>query len=134
MDALDMQAPAARGVLVLPVIEESLQVAKRTVDTECFRITKRVDSRDAVVDETLRRDQVNVERRPIGRLLEADLEPPPRQEGDTLVISVVEEVLVTEKRLMLKEEVRITRTRSIQHRPQTVSLRSEEVTVERLEP
>jgi hypothetical protein len=39
-------------------------------------------------------------------------EPPvQRQEGDTLILPVVEEVLVVEKRLMLREEIRITRRR-----------------------
>ena len=32
-----------------------------------------------------------------------------RHEGDTMIIPVVEEVLVTEKRLVLREEVRVTR-------------------------
>jgi hypothetical protein len=51
-----------------------------------------------------------------------------------LIVSVVEEVLVTEKRLMLKEELRITRTESVFHDPQKFSLRSEDIAIERLEP
>jgi hypothetical protein len=35
-----------------------------------------------------------------------------RQEGDTTIVPVVEEVLVVERRLMLKEEIRIKRVRT----------------------
>jgi hypothetical protein len=46
----------------------------------------------------------------------------------------VEEVLVTEKRLVLKEELRLTLERTEERKPQTVILRGEEATVERLDP
>jgi stress response protein YsnF len=45
---------------------------------------------------------------------------------------VLEEVLVVEKRLLLKEEVRITKRRIETHMPQRVILRREEVAVERI--
>ena len=57
-----------------------------------------------------------------------------RQEGDTLIVPVLEEVLVVEKRLLLKEEVRITRTRTEVHSPQAVTLRSEEAVIEEIAP
>jgi stress response protein YsnF len=50
-----------------------------------------------------------------------------------MIIPVLEEVLVVEKRLMLREEVRITRRRSEVHETQEVMLRSESVSVERLQ-
>jgi stress response protein YsnF len=52
-------------------------------------------------------------------------------EEDTLIIPVLEEVLVVEKRLLLKEEVRITTRRVETHAPKRVVLRREEATVER---
>ncbi|RZI54312.1 MAG: DUF2382 domain-containing protein, partial [Pseudomonas sp.] len=78
-------------------------------------------------------------RRAIGQLLTSMDIPAPRQEGDTLIISVVEEVLVAEKRLFLKEELHITQTdavtrNAVTRNPVTYSLRSEDVTIERLEP
>ena len=60
--------------------------------------------------------------------------PQPRYEGNTLVIPVVEEVLVTEKRLMLVEEVHITGVHGTHHQPQRVSLRKDAVSIERLAP
>ena len=119
---------------VVPVIEESLVVDKRVVDQGGYRIVKSVDVREEVVDEPLVAHTVDVERRIIGRLLPSMEVPASRQEGDTWIVSVVEEVLVTEKRLMLKEELHIRRTESVTRHPQTFSLRSESVTIERLEP
>lgn len=119
---------------LLPLVEESLSVQKRRVDEGGWRISKQVTSRQETVDEPLQSEQVTVERREIGEIL-ASLEPPaPRQEGDTWILPVVEEVLVTEKRLLLKEEIRITRIHATRRQPQQITLRSEEVSIERLEP
>ena len=54
-----------------------------------------------------------------------------REEGDTTIIPVIEEVLVVEKRLFLKEEIRIRRTQTTQLHEETVTLRREEVVIER---
>jgi stress response protein YsnF len=54
-----------------------------------------------------------------------------RQEGDTLIVPLVEDVLVLEKRLVLREEVRVTKKRRQVRSPQQVILRREEVIVER---
>lgn len=120
--------------LVLPLIEESLVIDKRVVDEGGYRIIKRVEVREEVVDEPLTAHTVHVERRVIGRLLASMEAPAARQEGDTLIVSVVEEVLVTEKRLMLKEELHITRSQAVTHHSETFLLRSENVDIERLEP
>jgi stress response protein YsnF len=77
----------------------------------------------------LRTDRTEVTRVPVGRWVESPV--PVRQEGDTTIVPVLEEVLVVEKRLMLKEEVRITRYREQRLEQQRITLRSEEVTVER---
>jgi uncharacterized protein (TIGR02271 family) len=71
-----------------------------------------------------------VERVSIDRVV--DQAPPPRQEGDTLVLPVLEEVVVVERRLVLKEEVRITRRATESRNPQTVTLRSEDVRIDRI--
>jgi hypothetical protein len=47
---------------------------------------------------------------------------------------VLEEVLVVEKRLMLKEELHITQHQDELRQPQHIVLRSEDITVERIVP
>ena len=55
------------------------------------------------------RDDCEVRRVPIGRIIDKPAEQ--RQEGDTLIVPMMEEVLVLEKRLILREELHITRRR-----------------------
>lgn len=118
----------------IPLMEESVHVDKRTVSHGGYRITKHVSARQETLDELLRDQQVVIERRPVGLLLEGIDFPQQRYEGDVLIIPVVEEILVTEKRLFLVEEVRVTRTESTHRTPQQVTLRKEEISIERLEP
>jgi uncharacterized protein (TIGR02271 family) len=121
----------ARG-LVIPVVEEQLEVGKQLVETGKVRISKFVEAREVVVDEPLRREKVNVEHVPINQVVSGDV-PQVREEGDVTVIPILEERVVTRKELVLVEEVRIRRERSEYHDPQTVTLRKEVVNVERLE-
>jgi len=58
--------------------------------------------------------------------------PAVRDEGDTIVIPIVEEVLVIERRLLLKEEVRVRRVRSTERHQETVTLRHHEAVVTHL--
>lgn len=119
--------------LTIPVVHEQLKVSREVFDTgRGIRIHKTVAQHEETVDPPLLQDELTVERVPIGRLVNG-ARPMQRTEGQTLIIPVLEEVLVTEKRLRLKEEVRITRRPKQVHAPQTVRLQSEEVSVERFD-
>jgi uncharacterized protein (TIGR02271 family) len=117
--------------LVVPVIEEALDVQTRTVETGRVRITKVVHEREELVDAPLLREEVVVERVPVNRMVEGPI--PVRYEGDTMIISLLEEVLVVETRLRLTEELRITTRRTETHQPVPVTLRREDVTIERID-
>jgi uncharacterized protein (TIGR02271 family) len=118
-------------VVVVPVIEEELQVGTREVESGVVRVRKTVSEENVVVDEPLRRETVEVERVPINQVISTPAVV--REEGDTTIIPVMEEVIVVEKRLMLREEIRITRRQTETHEPQTYIVRREEVTVERVD-
>lgn len=120
--------------MTFPVMEEELQVSKRTVDTgRGVRIHKTVSEREQVLDQPLLREQLVVEHVPVGRVVPESDPPQMRYEGNTLVVPVLEEVLVVQKQLLLKEEVHITRRQHHEPAPRTVSLRAEQVTVERFD-
>lgn len=120
-------APAEPEKLTIPVIEEALQVHRR-MEKRGVRITKRVREREELIDEPALREEVKIERVPVNRVVNEPV--PVRHEGDTLVIPLLEEVVVVEKRLVLREELRITRHRSERRDQQRVTLRREEVSVE----
>ena len=117
---------------VIPLMAETLNVTKSEVVTGGVRLTKRVTEHEETVDEPLLRTDVHVERVPINQIVSEA--PQSRYEGDVYVVPVVEEVLVIEKRLMLKEEVRIRRTQTETHQPQQVTVRAEEVVMEDVTP
>ncbi|MDQ1591439.1 MAG: hypothetical protein QOG71_2066 [Pyrinomonadaceae bacterium] len=116
--------------IVMPVIAETLDVQKRKVQTGGVRVRKVVHEREEVVDEPLMREEVQVKRVPINRVVDAPV--PVRHVGNTMIISLLEEVVVVEKRLMLKEELHITKGEIETYKPQRVTLRSEEAVVERV--
>ena len=84
------------------------------------------------MDELLAHETVEIDRTPIGRQIDAM--PAVRDEGDTIVIPIVEEVLVIERRLLLKEEVqvRVWRVRSTERHQESVILRHHEAVVTHL--
>ena len=127
-----LSAVQDEGVLRFPVVEETLQVTKKVVDKGGYQLTKIVENREQLVDELLRTEQVTIERRKIDTAISADAVPQTRQEGDTLIVPVIEEVLVTVKQLMLVEEVRVTRLTGFRQDPQTFKLRKERINVDRL--
>ena len=87
--------------------------------------------REQLIDEELTHERYEVERVPIGRVVEAA--PPVREENGATVLSVVEEIVVVERRLMLKEEVHIRRVRTTERHRETVVLREQEAVVTRTE-
>jgi stress response protein YsnF len=76
-------------------------------------------------------EQVEVERVAVDRAVDSPV--PVRHVGDTIIVPVLQEVLVVEKQLRLVEELHIRKKRSERRQPQTVTLRKEEATVERLD-
>lgn len=117
---------------VIPVIAEELIVGKRTVEKSRTRVTKRVRKERSVVDEALVRKNYEVTRVPVNRVVEAA--EAPRTEGETLILPVYEERVFVEKRLVLVEELHVTRKVDEIHEPREFELLKEEVTVERTGP
>jgi uncharacterized protein (TIGR02271 family) len=117
------------GAIVVPVIEEQASVTKEAVETGKVRVTKTVREEEQTIYESLLREDVNIDRVPINEMVEESSGI--RQEGDTTIVPLYEEVLVVEKRLMLKEELRITKHRNEQETEETVTLRHEQVHTDR---
>ena len=113
----------------IPVIEEQLQVGKRTVVTGTVRLEKHIGIYEEALDIPLAVRSFDVERRVLNEPVDAP--PPVRQEGDTTIYPLVEEQLILTKQLILREELRITRRDTERQDTRTVSLRRESVEVTR---
>jgi uncharacterized protein (TIGR02271 family) len=117
---------------VLQLFAEEVAVTRETAETGRLRIAKVTRTRDQLIDELLARETVEVERVPIGRDVTAV--PAVRSDGDTMIIPIVEERLVVERHLVLKEELHVRRVRTTERFRETVPLRYQEAEVTRLPP
>jgi uncharacterized protein (TIGR02271 family) len=115
--------------VVIPVVEEHLTVHTEVRESGIVEIQKRTHERTETVDVPLHSEEVAIERVPVNRFVTEPVEV--RHEGETMIIPLLEEVLVVEKRLLLREEVHVTRKKSVVNNPQEVQLRSEEVEIVR---
>jgi uncharacterized protein (TIGR02271 family) len=115
---------------VIPVVEEQLEVERRRVPRGKVLIHKKVDADQITVDEPVLHEWYDIERVPVNRLIDEPVEP--YYEGDTFILPVLEEVVVVEKKLLLREEVRVRRKRETERDPQKVSVRRERIDFERV--
>ena len=132
--------PQSRGAadterIVVPVVEERVRVDKEVVETGRVHIRKTVREQSQDVEVPLKSEELEVRRIEVGRIVDDPKNPPrPRQEGDTYIVPVLEEVAVVEKRLVLREELHIRRKEHQTVHRETVDVRQEEAHVERLPP
>jgi uncharacterized protein (TIGR02271 family) len=106
---------------VLQLFSEDAVVERETVETGRVRVATVTHTREHLIEELLARTNVEVKRVPIGRVVDAI--PPVKDDADLTVIPIVEETLVVERRLVLKEEVHIQRRKSTERFQETVQLR-----------
>jgi uncharacterized protein (TIGR02271 family) len=93
-----------------------------------------VHNRVVQVEAPVMREQVVIERVPVDREVDRDDPPGTREENGVLVIPVLEEVVVVERRLILREELHVLRVRDESRVVQDVPLAEERVVVERVDP
>ena len=130
-----MPEQAPLGEVVIPLAEEAVSVSKREVETGRVQVALTTETRTVIARETLRGRRVEVERVPVGRTLaEGEAPPQSREEGDTLVVPLVEEVAVVVKRLVLREEVRLRFVPTEQPFAEAVEVRRQRAAVERAPP
>jgi uncharacterized protein (TIGR02271 family) len=115
---------------VLPVIEEHVVISKEVIETGKVIIKKRVKEEEAYVNIPIIQEAYQVERKP-GRKELLNEHPSIRTEGDKMIIPVVREVLVIEKKYEVLEEVHVIKTKTEVPHLQQITLLKEEVIVER---
>lgn len=120
---------------VMPLVAEEARVGKREVVTGRVRVSTRTDHVDELVRQELAQTDVEVSRVPVGALLEPGEAPPGiREEGNVTIVPVIEEVLFVEKRLMLREEIHITRRTATEIVETPVTVRRQRAEIEHIGP
>jgi uncharacterized protein (TIGR02271 family) len=113
----------------IPVVEERVRLDKKLVETDRVQAVKRVHEEEEIVTSLLSHDEFEIERIPVGRQVES-APPPIRYEGNTMIIPVLREEVIIQKRLVLVEEIKITKRQITSVHTEPVRLRKEEVIVE----
>jgi stress response protein YsnF len=117
---------------VIPLVEETATVEKREVVTGRVRVQTVTDTVEELAHADVQRESVEVTRVSVDRMVETA--PEIRTEGDVTIVPVLEEVLVVEKRLLLKEELHIRRRVAAETVEVPVTLRKQRAVVERGAP
>ena len=117
-------------VEVIALAEEEVRLDKRMVTTGKVRVRTIVDVETELAKATLDGETVEVTRIPIDRIV--DQAPGIRVEDNVTIIPVLEEVLIVEKRLVLKEEVHIRKLATTEEVEIPVELRKQHAVIERL--
>lgn len=123
---------ATADKVIIPVLEEQLTIEKKEIETGKVTITKKVHSEQQIVDIPVVEEEVDVQRIPFNQFIE-NTPPAVRYEGEKTIIPILKEVLVVEKKLVLVEEVHITRRQNRSTLSQQETLRQEEVIVNRVD-
>ena len=124
------EATDGREEVVLPLAAERIVVTRGTREAT-VRVSTSTIEREQHVDVPLAHRRVDVEHVPIGRVV--DVVPPVREVDGVTIIPVVEEVVVIERRLVLKEEIHVRQVTVHERHVEDVVLRAQQVEVTRTE-
>lgn len=115
---------------VIPVVEEELILGKRKVTTGRVRVSTVTDVVEEIAKASLDEETLEVTRVPVDRMI--DHAPEIRTEGDVTIIPIMEEILVVEKRLVLKEELHVRKRTTTEEFEVPVQRRKQRAVVERI--
>lgn len=124
-----MSEPTDPSTQILPLEQEELRVERREVVTDQVRVRTVVEEAPIWRSEQVERGELDIERVPVERAVESA--PAPYEEDGVLIVPVVEERLVVEKRLFVVEELRIRRRAVSETVPIIDTVRRTRVVVER---
>lgn len=112
----------------IPVVEETLAVGKKEVETGKVRITKKVMEEEVPLDFTGFEEEIEIDVKKIGRVVDKPGKAV-RTEGDTTIYSVYREEYV--KQTILEEEVWVTKRRNQKNFNKSEKLKREVINIER---
>jgi stress response protein YsnF len=114
----------------VPLFEERATIDKRTVTTGKVRVVTHTETVDDLVRAVLEGEEADVVTVELDQII-SGAAPRIRTEDGVTIIPVLEEVLVVEKQLVLKREIRIRTRPTSETVDIPVSLRKQRATVER---
>jgi len=117
---------------VIPIIEEQLRIDKKIIEKARYTFDKEVAEEQVELNIPLNQEHITIEKREINQYVET-APPAVRYEGDTMIISVLREEAVIVKKLMLVEELHVTRHSSEEMHSSTHTVRKEKIIINKIE-
>jgi hypothetical protein len=111
-------------------VQERLSVERVLYEVDRARVSVRTGTTEETITEPAWREAVEVRRVPVNEVVDHVEEV--RTDGNETIVPVYEEVVVVERRLVLRERLHLTLRREETHIPQRVVLRHQFVEVERV--
>ncbi|HLL42812.1 MAG TPA: YsnF/AvaK domain-containing protein [Segetibacter sp.] len=118
--------------ITIPILEEQLTVGKKVIETARVRLSKTINESIESLEIPLTGEEIVVNRVPKNELVDV-MPAASRYEGDVMIIPVLKEVAVIEKRIMLVEEIHVSKKQTEKTETREVTLRKEEIKVTRTE-
>jgi len=114
----------------IPVVQEKVDIGKTVIEKGKVKISKTVKEESEVINLPTKTEQVHIERVRVNKIIETAPDAV-RYEGNTMIIPVLQEITVTEKKLLLIEEIHVTKTSVSTEEAREITLRKEEIKIER---
>ena len=118
--------------ITIPILEEQLTVGKKVIETARVRLSKTINESIESLEIPLTEEEIVVNRVPKNELVDV-MPAASRYEGDVMIIPVLKEVAVIEKRIVLVEEIHVSKKQTEKTETREVTLRKEEIKVTRTE-
>jgi len=120
------------GKIIVPLIEEQVTVSKKVVETAHVTVSKKINESVESFQIPLQQEEIVIKRVPKNELVDT-MPAASRYEGDIMIIPVLKEVAVIEKKMMIVEEIHVSKLKTEKTETQQVTVRKEEITVTRTE-
>ncbi len=129
-----MTTERADDTAKISVSEEVLSIDRRDVVTGRVRVDTATETLTERVSEDLASVEATVTRVAVDRTIGPDDPlPVPETRGDVFVVPILEEVLVVERKLVLREELHVEQHRSVETVTADVPRRRQTATVTRID-
>jgi uncharacterized protein (TIGR02271 family) len=115
--------------IVIPVLREEVEVDKRIVERGGVIIEKKTETEEISIDMPLLSDEINIEKISINQYI--DSYPETKQDDQEIIIPVVKEVII--KKLLLVEEIHITKNKTTVTKNQKIKIKKDRVEITRKE-
>ncbi|MDU2732669.1 MAG: DUF2382 domain-containing protein [Mixta calida] len=114
---------------IIPLAEEQAEVTTTRVVDRRIRIHRSTTTAEKLLETELWHEEVEIKHIAKNETLEEGYYPQVRQEGDVLIVPVIEEQVEIIRRHILKEEVHIHKLKKNEQFQQKVTLRSQEIEI-----